>query len=91
MDILDEKDDLLDIPVFGEDVEEIFYKKREKRNRNAYRDSQPMLIRLAAVFCIAVLIAVYFLMPGNKVYALSISGNRYLSKKYIQELCGITN
>ena len=91
MDVLDEKDEILDIPVFGEDVEEIFYKKREKRNRNNYHDSQPKLIRLAAVFCIAVLIAVYFLMPGTKVYALSISGNRYLSKKYIQELSGITN
>jgi cell division septal protein FtsQ len=91
LDVLDEKDDLLDVPAFGEDVEKIFSVKREKRNRNDYIDSQPKLIRLAAVFCIALLIAAYFLMPGNKVYALSISGNRSLPKKYIEELSGITN
>ena len=40
-------------------------KKREKRNRNAYRDAQPRLIRLAAVFCIAVLILVLLVRPAG--------------------------
>lgn len=76
---------------FGEDVEMIFAKKRRIRNNEEYRNAQPKLIRAAVLFCIACIITAYFLLPGNRVYALSISGNRYLNKKYIEELSGIGN
>ena len=77
-----------DKPLTGVDT---FLENRAVRRDNAeFESAQNRLFFIAVILSAAVLIAVYAFSPASRVQAISIKGNSYLDKAYIQKISEVS-
>ena len=70
-------------------VDKLLHEREVKRINTAFHNSVSSLFSYAIVLSVILLVVSYFLLPSSKVKALSVVGNNYLDKGYIEKLSGV--
>lgn len=75
--------------VFGENVEQVFDRKRKKNSQDVFNRHKPALVRYGILLGAVVIVFLFTLTQKSRVSAVSVSGNRYLSDAYVSSIAGI--
>ncbi|MBR2825340.1 MAG: FtsQ-type POTRA domain-containing protein, partial [Solobacterium sp.] len=70
-------------------VDKLLHERKVNRINTAFHNSVSTLFSWAVVLSVFLIVLIYFLLPTSKVKVLSVKGNNYLDKSYIERLSGI--
>ncbi len=71
-------------------VSDLIKEREMKKENQQLARSLPHLFNIAIIVSIASIALFYAILPLSRIKAISVTGEEYLSKRYIQELSGIT-
>ncbi len=71
-------------------VRHLLDERKMRKDNMDFRTAQPVLFAWTCVFSVLLITLTYFLLPASRVKAISVSGNNYLPKDYVEHLSGIT-
>ena len=87
--MVDSKQNIENIESGKDAVDKLLHEREVNRINTAFHNSIPSLFAWAIVFSVFLIVLIYFILPTSKVKVLSIKGNNYLDKNYIEKLSGV--